>query len=67
MSDCKHMQGTKQNLNEKDLRIHQLSNCCTIGLWNCPFKLPRCVTCIPYFFDVLISGPDRVIVIIKLN
>ncbi len=32
MSECKHMQGMKQNFNETDLR----SDCCTIGLWNCP-------------------------------
>ncbi len=66
MSECKHMRGKKQNLNETDLRIHQLGNCFTMGLWNCP--LPCCVTCVQYFFFiVLISGPDRVRVIIKLN
>jgi hypothetical protein len=66
ISECKHMQGMKQIFEwdrPKKIPAQQLLYQWTVEL-PLALKLPRCATCVQWI--VLISGPDRVRVIIKL-
>jgi hypothetical protein len=66
ISECKHMQGMKQVFGwdrPKKISAQQLLYQWTVEL-PLALKLPRCATCVQWIF--LISGPDRVRVIIKL-
>ena len=65
ISECKHMQGMKPIFEcdrPKKIPAQQLLYQWTVEL-PLALKLPRCATCVQWI--VLISGPDRVRVIIK--